>query len=179
MGTVSGKQYQEEYKELLLAKIGLGAAYPALYQRVANMRPEIKQFVVKELGVVDRCTTCHMGIEDALFSDANQPLTAHPNLELLKKHPVEKFGCTICHGGQGSATSFDGAAHQAIPHWPDPMVGKAFMQSRCGYCHGNYQAIQADKLVSGRRLFKDLYCSGCHKVSSATLHGPCPGGLCG
>src|SRR5262249_31416163 len=35
---------------------------------------------------------------------------AHPRLDLFvdgnSPHPAEKFGCTICHGGQGSATDF-------------------------------------------------------------------------
>src|SRR5262249_28187757 len=41
--------------------------------------------------------SCHPRLE--LFVDANSP------------HPAEKFGCTICHGGQGSATDFNLASH--------------------------------------------------------------------
>ncbi len=128
------------------------------------MQPEIKQVMLDGLGGVDRCTTCHMGIEDALFAEAKQPLTAHPNPELLVSHPVEKFGCTICHGGKGLATTYAGATHQSSAHWPDPMVEKDFMQSRCGYCHKDYGTIGADELALGQKLFKDLHCSGCHKV---------------
>ena len=40
---------------------------------------------------------------------------AHPRLDLFvddnSAHPKEKFGCTICHGGQGSATAFNLASH--------------------------------------------------------------------
>lgn len=157
------KEYQAGYKDLLLEKIGKDRN-PALYERVAAMEPEIKQVVIDEWKAVDRCVTCHMGIEDPLFANAEQPFTTHPNLELLKKHPVEKFGCTVCHGGQGLATTYEGAGHAPIPHWPDPMVEKRFMQSRCGYCHKSYETIGADKLVLGEKTFKELHCSGCHKV---------------
>src|SRR5207244_4404392 len=40
---------------------------------------------------------------------------AHPRLDLFvdanSPHPVEKFGCTSCHAGQGSATEFTFASH--------------------------------------------------------------------
>src|SRR4029079_781079 len=43
------------------------------------------------------------------------PFTTHPKLDLfvgsLSQHPMGKFGCTVCHQGQGSATSFDWASH--------------------------------------------------------------------
>ncbi len=157
------KDYQQEYQSLLLEKIDR-VANPVFFQRVTSMKPEIKQVMLDGLGRVDRCTTCHLGIEDSLFTGAKQPLTTHPDPRLLESHPVEKFGCTICHGGKGLATTYDGATHQSNAHWPDPMVEKGFMQSRCGYCHNNYAAIEADELVLGQKLFKDLHCSGCHKV---------------
>lgn len=158
------KAYQEEYKERLLKEIDPDAN-PDLHERVAGMKPEIKQIVIDELDSIDRCTTCHMGIEDPLFTNAEQPLTTHPNPQLLELHPVETFGCTICHGGQGTATTYDGASHQTIAHWPEPMVRKSLMQSRCGHCHENYERIGAEKLVQGRNLFEKLHCSGCHKVN--------------
>ena len=44
-----------------------------------------------------------------------QPYSSHPRLDLflgsLSPHPMGKFGCTICHQGQGSATSFEWASH--------------------------------------------------------------------
>lgn len=163
-GNREWKQYQEEYQARLLEKVDQNAN-PILYERVATMKPEVKQIVVEGLETVDRCTTCHLGIDDPLFADAMQPLKTHPNFALLETHPVKTFGCTICHGGQGTATTFEGASHQTITHWPDPMVDEAFMQSRCGYCHTNYEAIKADKMLLGQKLFKDLHCSGCHKVN--------------
>lgn len=159
------KQYQAEYKEQLLKKISRDRN-PAFYERVSGMQPEIKQVVIDAFGAVDRCTTCHTGIEDPLFAGAKQPLSAHPYPELLKQHPVEKYGCTICHGGQGLATTYDGASHKSIAHWPVPMVTKGLMQSRCGICHKDFKAIGADRLIAGREIFKEMHCAGCHKIGN-------------
>ena len=43
------------------------------------------------------------------------PFATHPNVALYagsqSPHKVETFGCTICHDGQGSGTSFSNASH--------------------------------------------------------------------
>ncbi len=157
------KQYQADYKKTLLEKIGRDRN-PALYDRIAGMTPEVKQVVVDEWHTVDRCVTCHMGIEDPLFANARQPLKTHPYPELLKQHPVEKFGCTICHGGQGLATTYYGSSHTTIDNWPVTLVSKGLMQARCGYCHKDFAAIGADRLIKGRELYKEMHCAGCHQI---------------
>lgn len=61
-----------------------------------------------DLEQVDRCNTCHMGVDSALYTDPSIPATfrTHPRRDtLLAAHPVGKFGCTACHQGQGRATS--------------------------------------------------------------------------
>ena len=44
-----------------------------------------------------------------------QPYASHPRLDLFvsdtSPHPMKTFGCTACHEGQGSATSFKWASH--------------------------------------------------------------------
>jgi mono/diheme cytochrome c family protein len=157
------KQYQAGYREFLLKKISRDRN-PAFYERISGMKPEIRQIVIDEWKTVDRCTTCHMGIDDPLFAGAKQPFTTHPYPELLKRHPVEKFGCTICHGGQGLATTYEGSSHRAIADWPVPMVAKGLIQSRCGYCHKDFEAIGADKLIKGRELYREMHCAGCHQI---------------
>ncbi|HEX8961243.1 MAG TPA: cytochrome c [Geobacteraceae bacterium] len=157
------QQYQAEYKKLLLEKIGRDKN-PVLYDRIAAAKPEIKQVVIDQWKTIDRCVTCHLGIDDPLFASAAQPYKTHPNPELLKQHPVEKFGCTICHGGQGMATTFVGSSHNPIENWPVTLVSKGLIQSRCGYCHKDYQAIGADRLVKGRDLYEEMHCSGCHTI---------------
>jgi hypothetical protein len=63
----------------------------------------LQQIWVKELDRVDRCTTCHLGIEWKGLENAPNPFRSHP-AEILKSHPLNQFGCTVCHGGQGFAT---------------------------------------------------------------------------
>ncbi|HEX9296736.1 MAG TPA: hypothetical protein VF881_12915 [Polyangiaceae bacterium] len=65
-----------------------------------------------EREAVDRCQTCHMGADSANYTDASLPrqFRTHPfRKTLFATHPVEKFGCTPCHQGQGRAT--DALAH--------------------------------------------------------------------
>src|SRR3989338_4740721 len=63
----------------------------------------ITQVIVSDLHRVDRCTTCHLAIDKPQLALAEEPFKAHPG-KFLEWHPTEKFGCTVCHGGQGLAT---------------------------------------------------------------------------
>jgi mono/diheme cytochrome c family protein len=65
-----------------------------------------------DLEQVDRCGTCHMGSDSSNYVAANLPrqFRTHPwRGTLFSTHPVDKFGCTSCHQGQGRAT--DELAH--------------------------------------------------------------------
>jgi len=64
---------------------------------------------------VDRCTTCHLGIDKKGYEDAPQPYRTHPNMELYLRgpHPIDRIGCTVCHQGRGRATGFQNAVHTA------------------------------------------------------------------
>src|SRR5437667_2214173 len=57
----------------------------------------------KAIPRVDRCTTCHLGVDQKTYADAPQPFKTHPNLDLFlassSPHPTESFGCTTCHSG--------------------------------------------------------------------------------
>ena len=64
---------------------------------------------------VDRCQTCHMGAAAANYTDASSPrqFRTHPwRSTLMTTHPIEKFGCTSCHQGEGRAT--DSLAHSGL-----------------------------------------------------------------
>lgn len=73
------------------------------------------------VGKVDRCTTCHLGIDDPNFSGetwdepGNVVFKAHPRLDLFvsdsSPHPKNKFGCTVCHQGRGQAVEFPRTFH--------------------------------------------------------------------
>jgi mono/diheme cytochrome c family protein len=118
---------------------------------------------------------------------------AHPRLDLFvdsaSPHSAEKFGCTICHAGQGSATAFYEASHypnsspqkkdwkekydwKTNHYWDFPMIASRFVESSCVKCHheitdliryGNQ--VEAPKLVKGYNLVKELGCFGCHEIA--------------
>ena len=62
----------------------------------------LRQIWLPALGRVDRCGTCHLGIDDPAFASAPPPFGAHPGT-WLSTHPTDRFGCTSCHDGQGQA----------------------------------------------------------------------------
>src|SRR5207237_5901281 len=64
---------------------------------------------------MDRCQTCHLGIDKKGFEKYPQPFTTHPSLDMYlggsSPHPIDKIGCTACHEGMGQSVSFRDAAH--------------------------------------------------------------------
>src|SRR3989304_6764313 len=77
--------FQKEYNEKLAVRLNKPefAATPV----------RIKQIWVKELNAIDRCTTCHSGVENPLFGKEPQPFTADPG-GFLRNHPVDTFAGT-------------------------------------------------------------------------------------
>jgi mono/diheme cytochrome c family protein len=116
----------------------------ARLEAVRNRPLEVKQVVVDGLQVnefeqpiarVDRCETCHLGIERAGFEEAAQPFRTHPNrLAIFGKHPVAQFGCTGCHEGQGTALEV-ALAHRPKKYWERPMLKAEMTQATCLRCH--------------------------------------------
>lgn len=143
--------------------------------------PEIKQVVITGLDKssfneplmrIDRCMTCHMGIDRAGFEDAPQPFTTHPDREkIFGKHPIEKFGCSICHLGQGVALETE-EAHGEVKliertRWlNEPMLTGDWLQASCRQCHEEAFHLEeyAPHLVQGLRMFHSWGCAGCHNV---------------
>ena len=119
--------------------------------------------------------------------------SAHPRLELFvdsnSPHPMEKFGCTICHAGQGSATDFqladhtpaddrqngkwEKAYHWHFDHdWEFPMLSSRFVESSCIKCHHEVTDLvrqgskeEAPKLLRGFNLVRENGCFGCHEIA--------------
>ncbi len=146
--------------------------------RVAKA-PEIQQVVITGLNTtnfneplmrVDRCQTCHMGIDRAGFEGAPQPYATHPHRNvLLAHHPVEKFGCTVCHAGQGVALgvhSAHGELHlfDQTPRLAEPLLTGTWIQSQCRKCHQpELPTLQfASTVAHGQKLFQTMGCPGCH-----------------
>jgi mono/diheme cytochrome c family protein len=121
---------------------------------------QIQQILLPELNRVDRCTTCHLAVEDPSYGGYPQPLAYHP---LHDQHPFDKFGCTICHRGQGRATTADDA-HGNVPHWDEPMLPLKYIQASCGQCHDAADNPAAPELARGQELFETVGCRGCHKL---------------
>jgi mono/diheme cytochrome c family protein/predicted nucleic acid-binding Zn-ribbon protein len=136
---------------------------------------------------VDRCTTCHLGIDKKGYEKAPQPYTTHPNLELFVSgpHPIDRIGCTACHQGRGRATGFVNAVHtpstaeqekawgkythsdtyHRLHYWDLPMMAKGQTEAQCVKCHqGMVDVPKADRLNTGTLLVERYGCHGCHKI---------------
>lgn len=156
--------------------------YQRQYSKFAKTRPDaaglrarmvsgIDQIWLPELGVVDRCTTCHLGIAEPTLAGASvpEPFRAHP----LIPHDPEKWGCVVCHRGQGSATEVK-EAHEITEAWEQPILPGRFIQASCGTCHQD-DLPQAPRLDRGRVLLARYNCTGCHKIlglERAPMLGP-------
>lgn len=117
--------------------------------REAKRPVRVEQRIVPALGVVDRCETCH---------DPSSHLG-----DWLSSHPIERFGCTPCHGGQGLATDKSNA-HEAKPDWEHPLLSKALREAACGRCHLGVDVQGAPALSRGRRALAERGCWGCHEL---------------
>jgi mono/diheme cytochrome c family protein len=123
----------------------------------------LQQIWLRDLDRVDRCTSCHLGIADPERAEASPPFRAHSGT-WLDTHRPDRFGCTVCHGGQGEATTYRDAAHQPLPFWPEPMASRELMEARCGTCHLEREPPRTYWLARGRALMADRNCVACHEV---------------
>ena len=128
------------------------------------------------------------------------PYASHPRLDLfvgsLSPHTLAEMGCTVCHEGQGSATTFKWASHTPNTpgqaenwardhdwfnnhHWIFPMFPKRFAESSCLKCHHEVTELEpserfpeppAPKLVHGYNVARQYGCFGCHEING--YNGP-------
>lgn len=119
----------------------------------------IQQIWLPELDVVDRCTSCHVGLREASLTDvAEQPYRKHPVIP----HKLDEFGCTICHRGQGAATTV-AEAHNSTLAWERPTLPAKYIESSCGQCHRD-QLPGTPRLNLGRELLAREGCVHCHTI---------------
>jgi cytochrome c2 len=123
----------------------------------------INQIWLRDIDRVDRCTTCHLGEDDSTFANARQPFTTHSG-DWLVSHPPDRFGCTVCHGGQGEATTYVDAAHRPIEHWSDPIRPRELIEANCGTCHRERQPKDTLVLGQGRDIIAESGCIACHNI---------------
>jgi len=122
----------------------------------------LKQIWLPQMNRVDRCISCHVAIEDPHFEKTANPLKAHPK-DYLEKHDPEKYGCTICHDGQGRAVNFrDAAAYDPHVFWNKPLLTKPFLEANCYRCHVDV-LDQTPVYNQGIERFETSGCLGCHK----------------
>ena len=179
--------------------------------------PDLKiKLGMAETARFDRCRTCHQSVDvveagnvpafpfghpssDSIGNWFDEkafphPFATHPNpalyLTAASPHPVARFGCTICHEGQGSGTDFSNAAHYpndpyqheewehefhfATNHyWEYPMLPKRFEESSCLKCHHKVVELgvnptfgaSAPKVYDGFQLVRQFGCFGCHQIN--------------
>ncbi len=160
--TSEWKTYQTEYKNMLVRN----AEDDAARKRAEKLEIGLRQNYVASLNKSDRCMSCHIGVENPYMAKADQPFTLHSG-DYIENHPVDKFGCTICHYGQGRATNKKEAHGKGHTHWDYPIIPTKYIQSACAKCH-DYKMLQeegAELVVKGEKLFREKGCRGCHKLN--------------
>jgi cytochrome c2 len=165
------KKYQREYYRLWAAK----ESDPDLKQKLLSKPLEVKQIWDDKLGITDRCMTCHLGVENPKMTDVPEPYKVHPN---IKPHSFNQIGCTVCHEGQGPATTKH-AAHvmedlergfgtldEGEMGWSRPMLPLSYVQASCNKCHNVMEAPVpgADRLNAGWQVVQEKGCRTCHFI---------------
>jgi mono/diheme cytochrome c family protein len=121
----------------------------------------LQQTWLPELGVVDRCATCHAGLKEAsLTGVASEPFRPHPPIP----HSLTEFGCVMCHRGQGAATTVE-EAHRSTKDWEQPILPARYVESSCGQCH-EQPLTGTPQLSAGRDMLARYGCVHCHKIAS-------------
>src|SRR6185295_4166662 len=177
--------------------------------------PFLQQFVAHARGTVEKkdCVVCDE--EGRKTKEIKEPLTphkswesgdvvkftktfmAHPRLDLFaadsSKHPIAKFGCTVCHEGDGRDTDFTRVVHtpnsehqgkewrnrHGTPYgeerynwnyrelWDLPMFPTKYVQASCRRCHTDAVDLDgAPKYVQGMKLVERIGCYGCHRMDT-------------
>lgn len=157
------RRFQKSYNIKLSEKLNR--------EDLRNTPIKIQQIWLPQINTTDRCTTCHLGVENPLFTNEPQPFTTHSG-DYLKTHPIDKFGCTVCHQGDGQAVEVE-ATHGAVHHLNRQLLAKDFVQASCVKCHVDLHDTSVtgevfrgvETFFEGRRLTFQYACRGCHKIN--------------
>ena len=156
------KGYQSRYRELFMEK----AQGEFMKEKARAVDYGVRQIYLRDLDRIDRCTSCHLGVENPLMEGAEKPFTRHSG-DYLINHSVNEFGCTVCHYGQGRATN-SSEAHgiDRETYWNYPVAPLKYIESSCAQCHdlNMLEEEGASSVVMGERLFGEKGCRGCHKL---------------
>ncbi len=163
------RYYQAEFRQMVTEQYGADKAAP--------LPTGVQQVWVADLRRADRCITCHQGIAFQGFETAEHPYRTHP-VEPLKTHPVQQYGCTSCHGGQGWAID-TAAAHGEVAHWEEPLLSRylgetytlatektALMQMNCNVCHRYDRETKGATAINlAKKLVNEKGCRACHVIN--------------
>lgn len=160
---------------------------PSIEVRQVLVRNVTEELNFAQVPRIDRCQTCHLGIDNPDYADAPQPFTTHPNLDIFvsreSSHPVDDFGCTSCHLGRGRKLSFSGATHtpesveeehawmeqygwKEDHYWDNPMYQANLTEAGCIKCHRDQVFIPgAEQLNQSRMTYELSGCWGCHNTA--------------
>jgi len=161
--------YQYEFRQMVTDRFG--------EEKAAEVPAGPRQIWVSDLARADRCITCHLGVSWKGFESADHPYRTHP-VNLLRTHPIEKYGCTSCHGGQGWAID-TWAAHGEVAHWEEPLLSRslgesyslatdknALMQMQCNQCHRyDRETTGASAINVAKQLVTEKGCRACHVIN--------------
>jgi cytochrome c2 len=182
------RRHQAEYRTTAMARAQSDTSRAA----AEEMEIGFKQVFLPQLNRVDRCTNCHVGIDDPAMADMELPIRAHSG-NVFEHHPLDKFGCTVCHDGQGRAVDAE-VAHGEVEHWPAPLLRGELVYTSCSRCHyendlygweedlyargGPLKSLDKTELAAsipavgaprslaitrGKQLVQRSGCLGCHK----------------
>ena len=174
------EELREQREKLFGEKfIGLTAKQlEGLRNAVERMDIAIRQINVDPAGLVDRCQSCHVGMDASLVpptlrltkadlgmaNSADAPFASHPNPELLRIHNTERFGCSPCHGGNGRATSGVVKGHGRHKYWLWPLYYRENFEAGCQMCHAADMVLEHSTVLNrGKELFRERGCVGCHR----------------
>jgi hypothetical protein len=170
-------RYQRTFRELVRQRMGEAAA--------GAVPTGIRQIWIPQTADANRCVTCHQATTWRGFETAAEPLRTHP-ADTLRAHPVEQFGCTPCHGGQGWAVD-QARAHGHVPHWHEPLLDTplaealmpgagrhTLMESRCNVCHRYERETTGSPAINrAKRVVDQKGCRACHRINGrGGLIGP-------
>jgi mono/diheme cytochrome c family protein len=147
------RQYQRQYRQLIQHR-------PDAARIEKRFQSGIQQIWIPEQHVVDRCSTCHVALqENSLASQTTQPFRPHPPMP----HALNEFGCVMCHHGQGAATTVT-EAHYSTKAWEQPILPARYLEASCGQCH--METLKGTpQLNQGRRLLARYGCAHCHAIT--------------
>jgi hypothetical protein len=179
--------------------------------------PFLQKFVAHARGTVEVkvCVVCDEDGRKSKEIEIKQPLTphkswssedavkftktfmAHPRLDRFvadsSSHPIARFGCTVCHEGDGRDTDFTRVVHtpnselqgkewrarHGTPYgeerynwnyrelWDLPMFPTKYVQASCRRCHVDAVDLDgAPKYVQGMKLVERIGCFGCHRMDT-------------